>query len=58
VQPEQVHAVVCAAEDELERDGEDMFQWSTPDELCGQWARVYQAVLSEDFWLAAQVRIS
>jgi hypothetical protein len=55
---EQVHEVPLAAEEELEQDGEHSFQRTTRDELCGQWACVYQAVLSEDFWLAAYVRTS
>jgi hypothetical protein len=55
---EQVHEVLLAAEEELEQDGKHSFQRTTPDELCGRWARVYQAVLSEDFWLAAEVRTS
>jgi hypothetical protein len=52
---EQVHEVLLAAEEELEQDGEQSFQRTTPDELCTPWARVYQAVLSEDFWLSAEV---
>jgi hypothetical protein len=55
---EQVHEVLLAAEEELEQDGEHSFQCTTPDELCGRWACVYQAVLSEDFWLAAEMRTS
>jgi hypothetical protein len=55
---EQVFEVLLAAEEELEQDGEHSFQRTTPDELCDQWAHVYQAVLSEDFWLAAEVRTS
>jgi hypothetical protein len=55
---EQVHEVLLAAEEELEQDGKHNFQRTMPDELCGRRARVYQAVLSEDSWLAAEVRTS
>jgi hypothetical protein len=55
---EQVHEVLLAAEEKLEQDGGHNFQRTTPEELCGRWARVYQAVVSEDFWLAAEVRTS
>jgi hypothetical protein len=47
--PEQVHVVLLAAEDKLERVGQHLFEQSTRDELCGRWARVDQAVLSDNF---------
>jgi hypothetical protein len=52
---EQVHEVLLAAEEELEQDSKHSCQRTSPNELCGRWAHVYQAVLSEDFRLAAEV---
>jgi hypothetical protein len=51
-----VHEVLLAAEEELERDEEHSFDdRRAPSELTGRWKRVYQAVMSEAFWDAAEV---
>ena len=52
---EQVHEVLLAAEEQLDRDDEHIFDRSAPSELTGKWKRVYQAVMSEAFWEAAEV---
>jgi hypothetical protein len=52
--PEQVHALLLVAQDELEWDSDHTFHQSRPYELYGPWAHAYQDVLSEDFWHTAQ----
>jgi hypothetical protein len=53
---EQVHEVLLVAEEELDRDDQHSFDdRSAPSGLIGKWKRVYQAVMSEAFWDAAEV---
>jgi hypothetical protein len=53
---EQVHEVLLVAEEELERDELHSFDdRRAPAELTGRWKRVYQAVMSDAFWDAAEV---
>jgi hypothetical protein len=53
---EQVHEVLHVAEEELERDELHSFDdRRAPAELAGRWKGVYQAVMSEPFWDAAEV---
>jgi hypothetical protein len=52
---EEVHEVLLVTEEELDRGDKHIFGCSAPSELTGKWKRVYQAVMSEEFWHAAEV---
>jgi hypothetical protein len=55
---EQVHEVLLVAEEELDLDDEHIFDCSAPSRLTGKWKHVYQAVMSEECWHAAEACIN